>query len=315
MLLLPPAHESCVECAPATLARGAPIPTWFGVGGLADTLERVHSVQQLRAAMARDPGLLMLGDGANLLVADEGVGSAVVQLAGAFEDVSIDGATGRVVAGAAADLPKLIRACVRAGLAGIEGLTGVPARLGGAIAMNAGGRHGEIASAVRRVELLGRDGRVEVVERDAMGFGYRRSAVGGRIVLGVELALTPGDPAALLQRAKDVMHEKKRTQPLAARCAGCVFRNPTLLRDVEGIGAAGQSVGAGLLIDRAGLKGTRIGSAEISAVHANFFAAEAGGRASDVLALIALAQRAVRDRFGVELVREVVVWGREGVAR
>lgn len=316
---------SSVAGAPEVLRR-APVPTWFGVGGGADRLVHAQDAEQLRAALELDPVVRVLGDGANLLVDDDGVDGVVVVLGGELAGVEFGepGSSGavRVRAGAGARLPGLINACVRRGLAGLEGLAGVPASLGGAAVMNAGGAHGQIGDVVERVHVLTRDGRARVVEREDARFGYRGSALGGMIVTGVDLLLTAGDPAALRERQLAVMAEKKRQQPLAARSCGCVFKNPTLTgREAPGLGEvlraagltgdrAGRRVSAGLLIDRCGGKGARVGGARVSDRHANFFEVSDGCTARDVLALIEQVRARVRDAWGVELETEVVVWRR-----
>jgi len=300
--------------ADLVVERNAPIPTWFGIGGGAEQLARPESVEQLVRCVQIDPELRVLGDGANLLVDDAGVRELVVVLnAAAFTRVTWS-ADGRVVAGAGAQLPKLITESVRRGLAGLEGLGGIPATIGGAVRMNAGGAFGQIADVVERVHAVDREGREVVLERGEIAFSYRHSGLDGLIVTGVELALRPSDPAALRARLKDVMEYKKRSQPMADRSAGCVFKNPTLGQDLAGIGRPGERVSAGMLIDKAGCKGLRVGGASVSERHGNFIVAESppAGRAMarDVIDLMAEVARRVREGFGVELVPEVVIWRR-----
>lgn len=293
------------------IEENARIETWFGVGGRADRLARASSAEAVAEAVALDPNLCVLGDGANLLVKDEGVGVLVLTLEGpALVGWRMDPQTGVCYVGAGALLPRLVTESVRQGLGGLEGLGGVPATVGGALVMNAGGAFGEIGQVVTRVHAMDRQGRQRTLERDEIPFGYRQSGLEGLILLGAELALEPGDPAALRARLKETMAYKKRSQPLKADSAGCCFKNPTLGEDLEGIGPAGARVSAGLLIDRAGCKGERVGGAEVSRHHANFIETAAGARADDVVALMELVEGRVLDRFGVSLEREVVVWGR-----
>ncbi len=293
----------------------APIPTWFGVGGGADRFATPRSLDELRHAREIDPALRVLGDGANLLVDDAGVGGLVVSLKSpAFQETRIDARTGSVHAGAGADFQKLIHETVRAGLGGLEGLVGIPASVGGACIMNAGGAFGQVADAVHRVEALDRSGRSVVRERAQIPFGYRHSGLGDLIVTSVELRLTPGDPEALRARLKECMAYKKRSQPMAADSAGCCFKNPTLRAPLSLPGReaipAGSRASAGLLIDKAGCKGLRIGGAEVSPVHGNFLIAHPGARARDVIDLMDEVARRVFDAFGVAIEREVVVWER-----
>jgi len=292
------------------IERGAPVPTWFKVGGRADFLARPVNAAQLVECVRLNPRLFVLGDGANLLVDDDGIAELVVALAGGFTDVEIERPSGLVRAGAAANLPKLINQCVREGLAGLEGLGGIPASLGGALMMNAGGTYGQIADAVERVYGIDRAGREITLERSKIAFSYRHSGLGTLIITGADLRLTPADPIALREKHKEVMAYKKRTQPMAENCAGCAFKNPTLATDVKDLGAAGTRISAGMLIDRAGCKGLAVRSAFVSELHGNFLAAREGGRARDVIELIDEVRRRVFDRFGITLENEVVVWRR-----
>ncbi len=314
-----------------------PIPTWFGVGGRARRMAFPQSVAELIECLRIDPHLRVLGDGANLLVADEGVRELVVVLnRGEFVDVQIHDATGHVIAGAGANLPKLITETARRGLSGIETLGGIPASLGGAVVMNAGGTFGQIGDTVHAVHTLDRHGQAITLPRERLTFNYRHTDVGGLtdlIITRVELALRPhpgehggdGAPArsgaeVVRAKLKDVMAYKSKSQPMAASSAGCCFKNPTLthaltLASPNNAAAMrfepGQRVSAGMLIDRAGCKGLCIGSAEVSPQHANFFIAHPGCSATDIIALMREVRNRVRDAFGVEIKPEVKVWGAE----
>ncbi|MBL9031548.1 MAG: UDP-N-acetylmuramate dehydrogenase [Phycisphaerae bacterium] len=298
------------------IERNAPIPTWFAIGGAADRLARPASPDELRACLDLDPDLRVLGDGANLLVDDDGIPNLVVALnQPAFTSVTFDGS--RVHAGAGANLPKLILESVRRGLAGLEGLGGIPASVGGAAIMNAGGTFGQFADAVHAVHGFDRAGRPVSLARNDIPFDYRRSGLNHLVLTAVELALNPADPAPLRDRLKDVMAYKKRTQPMGEPSAGCVFKNPTVDPDLaerlEHKPADGpRRVSAGMLLDRAGCKGLRAegGGARISDFHANFVVTEPGARARDVIDLMRRARQRVLDAFGVSLEPEVVIWRR-----
>lgn len=291
------------------------IPTWFGVGGGASRYCEPASIDELLACLEIDPHLLVLGDGANLIVADEGVDRLVVSLkrmAWTIWSVADSSSRADVNVGAGHDLAKLINETVRRGYAGIEVLGGIPATVGGAIMMNAGGKFGSIADSVVRVHTLTRDAREETLERAAIAFNYRTSGLQGRIITSVDFALSPADPVALRTRLKEIMQYKKDSQPLKDSSAGCCFKNPTLTRDVDTVGKKGERVSAGMVIDRAGLKGLRIRSASVSELHGNFLTADKGGRAGDVIQLIQSVRDRVRERFDIELENEVVVWGANG---
>lgn len=282
---------------PCPIEHDAPIPTWFGVGGRADRLARPRSIDELRACLRMDPRLRVLGAGANLLVDDDGVSELVVSLsspaftAWSFDDkpepgeqaganpllgIDVPRTEGCVRVMAGADLPKLILEAVRRGCAGLEGLGGIPANVGGALVMNAGGTFGQIADVVERVFAFSRDGSFLTLERTQIEFGYRRSGLNHLILLGADLRLGEAGVSTLRTRLKEVMAYKASSQPMSANSAGCCFKNPTLARDVDGIGRAGDRVSAGLIIDRASCKGLRVGSASVSDRHANFLMVDKG---------------------------------------
>lgn len=299
--------------------------TWYRLGGPARWLAAPRDEAELSAVLRRcaDAGVEVrfLGKGANLLVSDDGVDGTVIRLAGPFwERVSIEGepldcgngdlpdqdarlrasfsgrSGVRMTAAAGADLMKVVKKTAHLGLAGIEGLAGIPASIGGAVRMNCGGRYGEIGHCVRSVRVVSPDGAIR--ERGNVRFGYRSTNLGADRVLGATLELTPGDPPAVEAEYERVWREKTSSQPnLNQRTAGCVFRNPP--------GDA-----AGRLIDHCGLKGTRVGGAEVSTVHANFIVAQSGATAADVLILADEVAQRVEAETGVRLELEVEVWGR-----
>lgn len=286
------------------------IPTWFEIGGGANRYAKPENVEQLAQAIRIDPNLLILGDGANLLVDDDGVDNLVVSLtAKAFTSVEWNDVTGLVRCGAGANLPKTINESVRRGLAGLEGLGGIPASIGGAIRMNAGGTFGQIADAVACVHALNRRGEAVSVKRAEINFSYRHSGLDDLIITSVDLQLTPGDPQALRTRLKEVMEYKSNSQPMADRSAGCVFKNPTLTSDLPGIGAKGQRVSAGMLIDKAGCKGMAVGGASVSQRHGNFIVTDPKtAKARHVIDLMDQVTQRVFNIYGVTLHPEVVIW-------
>jgi UDP-N-acetylmuramate dehydrogenase len=289
----------------------SPILTWFGIGGSADRFCKPQSLGELRRCLQIDPALRVLGEGANLLVDDDGVAELVVELsAPAFIGIEINSKTGAAKVGAGADLAKTVVESVRLGLCGLEGLGGIPATLGGAVIMNAGGTFGQIADSVVRIHGFDRAARPVTLERSEINFSYRHSGLQGLIITSIELNLPPGDPAALRARLKDVMAYKKNSQPMAENSAGCCFKNPTLAGDLKDIGAKGHRVSAGMLIDKAGCKGMRVGGAMVSPRHGNFVVTGPGAKARDVIELMGLMTKRVSDAFGVTIEPEVVIWRR-----
>ncbi len=288
------------------IVRQAPIETWFGIGGAADAYAEPESLDEVRSLIETFEGnVRILGDGANLLVDDEGVDGVVLSLKH-FKRVEIHdngerGVTATV--GAGTNLPRLIVDLVRDGLGGLECLGGIPATVGGAVRMNAGGAFGEISASVIAVRGVALDGQPFERLRDEIPFAYRHSGLEKLIITEVDIELTPGDATALRSRLKEVMKYKKESQPMAEKSAGCVFRNPE---------RNGERISAGLLIDRAGCKGMRIGGAEVSRVHGNFMITHPGARAADVLHLIEEVAERVQDHSGIALDTEVVIWRRQG---
>ena len=290
--------------------------TWYGVGGPASLLAYPSSVQQLSALAAKchemELPVYVLGSGANLLVADQGVRGVVVQLDDpCFKQVKTDGCT--LTVGAGFDLAKLVLQSAKAGLKGLECLAGIPASVGGAVRMNAGGLFGEIGQSIRRVMVCDVSGQIYYRDNDDLIFGYRKTNIAARYILDVEFELSQDNPDALMRQVKEIFLFKRNSQPLADRSAGCAFKNPEnvpsgVVPSDSTSTDSKQRVSAGQLIDQAGLKGLRVGGAVVSPQHANFIVTHAGCTANDILAVLERVQETVLERFGVLLEREVVVW-------
>jgi UDP-N-acetylmuramate dehydrogenase len=268
--------------------------TTYRVGGAAAVYVEVATAEELAGVAAGVSGtdipVLVLGNGSNLLVADSGFDGLVVHLGDTFSSVDIHGTT--VVAGGGAPLPVVARRTAAAGLTGLEWAVGVPGSVGGAVRMNAGGHGSEMAGTLQRVRVVDlRTGENGVVEADHLDLRYRHSAVRAHdVVVEATFELRPGDRARSEAEIADIVRWRRENQPGGAN-AGSVFTNPP-----------GDS--AGRLIDQAGGKGLRHGTAEVSPKHANFIQADPGGRAADVLALMAEVQGLVKASTGIELVPE-----------
>ena len=272
--------------------------TWLRIGGPAEFLIEPCTVDQLRQVVkvCRQAGVPMrvLGRGANLLVDDAGVKGAVIRLCqGEFADVRPTDLGIRAAAGA--DMGKLVLRCVREGRSGLEALTGIPGSVGGCVRMNAGGVFGDIGNAVESVEVMSADGEVFTRYRGDLAFAYRWTNITAPFILAAEFRLSEDDPHRILKQVKQIWIYKKNTQPLGSRNAGCIFKNP-------------RGLSAGALIDRAGLKGKRVGGAHVSLKHANFILADNGTRASDVLKLINVIRETVYKKNEVYLELEIEVW-------
>ena len=273
--------------------------TWFRLGGPAAFLARPRTLEQLVGLLGwcheAEVPYKVLGGGSNVLVRDIGFDGLVIHLESpAFSDVRVEGR--RVEAGAAVPLTALISQTARAGLAGLEVLTGIPGTVGGALRGNSGGRQGAIGSTVRRVTVLDASGRVQDRDRDDLSFGYRRSNLDEPLILAAEFELEPEDPESVVRRMRKVWIVKKEHQPYGHQSSGCIFKNPTT------------EMAVGTLIDHAGLKNRRIGGAEVSDRHANFIVAQPGASADDVLRLIDLVRQEIWRQFGYELELQIQVW-------
>lgn len=236
-----------------------------------------------------------------MLVSDDGFDGVVVRLdSAAFRRTSRQG--DRLHVGAGVDLMPLVRKCCQAGLSGLEGLAGIPATIGGAIRMNAGGPAREFGDVVESVTVMTAHKKLETWGKERVGFRYRHTALDdGCIIMGATLCLSEDDPKRLQTAFREHLSRKQRTQPLAEHSAGCIFKNPPLRP-------------AGALIDEAGLKGTRYGAAEVSTMHANFIVARSGATASDVLHLIDVVRDRVRTIFDTVLETEIEIWRPSGRA-
>jgi len=274
--------------------------TTFGIGGKAQYFVRPRTEDELREIVARCAkkklDIHTIGRGSNVLVRDEGVRGAVVQLdPKAFGRITIEEDLLR--AGAAAPLPKVVAEAARQSLSGVECLVGIPGSVGGGVRMNVGGAYGDIGQTVERVKVMDAHGETFCREREDLAFGYRTSNVSARFILEAELRLLPDSVAAISKRMKKIWIAKKNSQPMSAATAGCAFKNP-------------RGLAAGLLIDQAGLKGTAVGGAAVSHKHANFIIVrdKQQTKAADVLALIEQVRNAVKDRFDVYLELEIEIW-------
>lgn len=286
----------------------APLTT-FKVGGPAEWLLEARDAGEIQRAiaMARRAGVsvTVLGGGSNVLVSDAGVKGLVLRVRGG--DVRRAGA-GVVRADAGVTINGLVRWTINHALAALEAWAGTPGTVGGAIHGNAHFQGRNIGELVERVGVVTREGVPDEIPADEMEFGYDTSRLQrtGEHALWADFRVTPGEPAALRRVARDSLAYRKRTQPLDAQSAGCVFQNPKPAVDRL---PPGVPASAGALVDRAGLKGAREGGAMVSATHANFFVNDGTATAADIQRLIARAKLAVRERFGVELKEEIVYLG------
>lgn len=280
----------------------APHTSWR-VGGPVDLWIEPADLDDLRATLAvlaeHDVPWVLLGKGSNVLAADAGLRGAVINLQGGFADMRHDvdalaPGVHRFVAGGGAPIAGVLHYVVRHQLQGLELWTGIPGTVGGAVFMNAGTHLGETKEAIIDATLMLPDGTVQVWDRDALDLAYRRSALtAGEIVVEATFRVRTAQDSEFARVIQETKARRRETQPVTLPTGGSTFANPP-----------GQQ--AWRLIDAAGLRGRRIGDAQISELHPNFIVNVGEATAADIHALVQLAMAEVEQRFGVELRPEVV---------
>ena len=280
------------------IVKNAPLAplTTMGVGGPARYLAKPRTIDDAirvrRIADSEGQSVTVLGGGSNIIVSDEGIKGIVIKLdSDLFREVEKEASGNLWRVGAGARLSRLVSDAAESGLSGLEPLAGIPGTVGAALRMNAGGKFGSIGSLVDWVEVIA-DGELRRLTPADAGFDYRSSKLDNVLVVRCGLKLAISDPETVRARTKEIIDAKAASQPLSARSAGCIFKNPE--RD-----------SAGRLIEAAGLKGARCGGAVISERHANFIVNDRSASASDVMTLIRFAHRAVQNQFGINLELEV----------
>ena len=279
--------------------------TSLKVGGPADVYLRAFTIDELchcvGLARVQEVPYLILGRGSNVLVSDRGIRGCVIENRCQRHRIEVadDGGLAVLSAESGASLPALAHLTAHAGWAGLEWAIGIPGSVGSVIVNNAGAHGGCIADVLRRVQVLSTDGTTTTWDVKDLGLTYRSSCLKGRhgaeVILSAEFALTRASRTAISHRLAEFIEHRRRTQPTDPSL-GSMFKNPP-------------GDYAGRLIDRAGLKGTQVGGAMVSPVHANFFVNTGQSTAADFLALIELVREAVRQRFGVELELEIELVG------
>lgn len=269
--------------------------TYFGIGGETTAYLEISSFTEL-AALARfhrewQIPIVVIGRGSNLLVSDSGFKGISIRLIGKLAELDVDDNVVSVGAGLA--LPKLSKLMSQGGLSGVEFAFGIPGSVGGALIMNAGAWGSSFGDLVTDVTVMHDTGEVDKLTHDEARFEYRRSSLDAYFcVIGATIQLKNGDVDTITKQMQDFYKQKTATQPFAEENAGCIFKNPS-----------GDS--AGRLIDISGLKGYRIGGAEVSKVHGNFILNVDHATAEDVLELVAYIQEQVREKTGISLQTEV----------
>ncbi len=274
--------------------------TTFRVGGEAECLIMVRQEEELVKLILYlnqiEEEYFILGNGSNLLVGDKGYRGVILKFDGPMEDIRVEGTLVKARAGAL--LSKAASVARDHGLSGLEFAAGIPGSIGGGVVMNAGAYGGEMKQIVVSVRGMNKDGQILTLDNDTMEFGYRTSAIKNRpiIVLEVTLQLTEGSPEEIGAKMEELANLRRSKQPLEYPSAGSTFKRP-------------EGYYAGKLIMDAGMRGHRIGGAQVSNKHCGFVVNTGGATAADVREVIEEVQERVKERFHVSLEPEIIFLG------
>lgn len=273
--------------------------TTFKIGGNADAYIKVNSLSKLSAILKEcrqsEVDYMILGNGSNLLVSDEGIKGAVIRLDGDFRQITlIDDTT--IYCGAGASLAYLCKFALKCGLTGLEFAWGIPGTVGGAVFMNAGAYDGEMKQVVHSVAHISPEGEIGRTEKENLEFGYRTSVYrsNNMIITGVTLKLEKGNRDEIRRKMDDFLERRSTKQPLEYPSAGSVFKRP-------------EGAFAGALIEQCGLKGKMCGGAQVSEKHAGFIINKSNATAKDVRNLISEIQSTVSEKTGYNLECELIM--------
>ena len=273
--------------------------TSYGIGGPAKAYvkpkDEVDLANILKFASKHKISTFFIGSGSNILVSDDGIDGIVITLGKSLKKLIIKGTS--VYCQSGVMLGKFVKECISRNLSGVESLIGVPGTVGGAIIMNAGAFGSEISNYLKKVTVMTMSGQLKSYKVDDIHFSYRNSSFqNNEILISAEFELIQSDKKSVVEKKSIASGGRKKSQPLKYRSAGSIFKNPD-----EGA--------AGFYIDKAGLKGSTSGDAEISPIHANFFVNHGSAKASDIVELIRLARKTVKEKFGIMLELEIKTLG------
>jgi len=269
--------------------------TTFRIGGKALALCNIKKLTELKNLIVylntEKIPYVILGKGSNVLISDSGFQGVVLRLKGKFEKITHK--RNSLIAGAGVKIPSLLRYCIMHSIKGLEFLAGIPGTVGGAVSMNAGAFGKEICQCIEKILILKRDGEMCIKNISDLKFSYRNLSIEtGAIILYAWFKVEQGDREEIKRKIRNYLEKRKRTQPIGFHSAGCIFKNP-------------KGDFAGRLIEKAGLKGLKIGGAVVSDIHANFILNEGNAKASDVLALIKEIKERIKDKEGINLETEI----------
>ena len=272
--------------------------TSFRTGGAAEIFVEPGNTSELKKVFQfckdEQKKVFILGKGTNLLVNDNGVKGVVIHLGGVdFKEIEINGR--QVLSGAGVGLPTLIRKTALSGLEGLEGLVGIPGTVGGAVMMNAGGKYGDISDTISSLTTMTFDGRITNLNRKDVEFAYRECNLSRQIVVNVEFTLKESKIEVVLEKMDEIYKEKKEKQPLSTFNAGSIFKNTQHFKAAE-------------LIEKANLKGQKVGGAVVSEKHANFIVNTGNATSADILELINIIKETIKKKYNVSLEQEIQIW-------
>jgi UDP-N-acetylmuramate dehydrogenase len=274
--------------------------TSFQIGGACDILVLPRSQSEIKKIIdlcrENQTPFFVMGNGTNLLIKDSGIRGVVIKLAQNFNDIKVDGNIITCKAGVA--MSAISRAALENSLSGLEFANGIPGSVGGACVMNAGAYGGEMADVVKKVKVMDFEGNVYEMSKDQIGYSYRKSSLqkGDKILLEVEMELKPGNYDEIKSKMEKCMSLRRQKQPLNMPSAGSAFKRP-------------KDNYAGLLIEKAGLKGYSIGGAMVSDLHAGFIVNTGNATCADVEALLNHVKKVVKEKFNIELEPEIKIRG------
>lgn len=275
--------------------------TTFRIGGEADYYVEPSSADDalniVRYLNKQGVPFYVMGNGSNVLISDEGIRGVVINLEASFNYTKHD--NGVITAGAGVKVAKFVDFCIQNGYAGVEMLAGIPATVGGALVMNAGAYSGETSTYVTEVTAIVGD-ELKVLSKEECRFRYRNSNLKGTVILEAKFALPLGDKEEIVKRRKALLLHRNDSQPVEVPNAGCMFKNP------------GDNKAA-ILIQECGLKGASFGGAMVSHKHANFIVNTGGATANDVIELVKIIRKTVKEKTSIELEMEVKLVGFEEV--
>jgi len=272
--------------------------TSFRTGGAAEIFVEPLGTSELKKVLQfckdEQKKVFIFGKGTNLLVGDNGVKGVVIHLGGInFKNVERDGRY--VLSGAGVSLSKLIRAVALSGFGGLEVLAGIPGTVGGAVMMNAGGKYGVISDTISSLTTMSFDGSIIKHMRGDVEFEYRGCNLSKQIVIEVEFHLNESKIEVVLEKMDEIYNEKQEKQPLGTLNAGSIFKNTPQYKAAE-------------LIDKASLKGLKVGGAIVSEKHANFIVNTGNATSTDILELIKIIKKTIKQKYNVSLEEEIHIW-------